>query len=173
VEDTAPLLNSDRAVDPGSSAARSSNLEVRWSASDTRFLALLFALALLPRLYVAIAWAREPVWDGHYYHFGATRIAQGLGYSEDVNIAGQLVWKPWCHYPVGYSGLVGMVYKVFGTGLWVAPVLNALIGALTAAVVFALARYCLGPWRARIAGLLCAFHPGLVLYTALVMTERS
>lgn len=144
---------------------------MRWGVTDTRFALVLFVLALLPRLYVAIAWAREPVWDGHYYHFGATRIAQGLGYSEDVKIAGELVWKPWCHYPVGYSGLVGLVYKVFGTGLWVAPVLNALIGSLTAAVVFALARYCLGPWRARIAGLLCAFHPGLVLYTALVMTE--
>ena len=23
-------------------------------------------IALLPRLYVAIAWSKEPVWDGHY-----------------------------------------------------------------------------------------------------------
>jgi hypothetical protein len=36
-------------------------------------------VAFLPRLFVAIAWAREPVWDGHYYHLGATRIAAGLG----------------------------------------------------------------------------------------------
>src|SRR5689334_14100659 len=81
---------------------------------DLRFTAALFVGALLPRLYVAIAWAREPVWDGHYYDFGAKRIAAGLGYSDDVVIGGQTVWHPWCHYPVGYSGFLGIVYKVFG-----------------------------------------------------------
>ena len=51
---------------------------------DLLFSAALFVVALLPRLYVAIAWAREPVWDGHYYDFGARRIAEGFGYSDDV-----------------------------------------------------------------------------------------
>ena len=37
--------------------------------------ALIGLVAFLPRLYVAIAWTREPVWDGHYYDFGARRIA--------------------------------------------------------------------------------------------------
>jgi hypothetical protein len=139
--------------------------------SDAGFAALLFLVALLPRLYVALAWAREPVWDGHYYHFGATRIADGLGYSEDIVIGGQQIWKPWCHYPVGYSGFLGLVYKAFGQGLWVAPVSNAVVGALTAVLVFALARHWLCAFRAKLAGALCALHPGLVLYTALVMTE--
>jgi len=139
--------------------------------SDAGFAVLLFLGALLPRLYVAIAWAREPVWDGHYYHFGATRIAEGLGYSEDVVIDGLKVWKPWCHYPVGYSGFIGLIYKVLGEGLWVAPVVNAFIGAATAVAVFALARHWLSPVRAKLAGTICALHPGLILYTALVMTE--
>ena len=39
--------------------------------ADALFGAGLFALALAPRLYVALAWAGEPVWDGHYYDFGA------------------------------------------------------------------------------------------------------
>jgi Dolichyl-phosphate-mannose-protein mannosyltransferase len=127
--------------------------------------------ALVPRLYVALAWAREPVWDGHYYHFGATRIAAGLGYSEDVLVGGQLKWSPWCHYPVGYSGFLGIFYKFLGTGLWVAPVLNACIGALTVWVVHRLARMYLSHTRARIAALLCAVHPGLLLYTGVVMSE--
>src|SRR5690606_16185502 len=62
---------------------------------DRAFLFALVVVALLPRLFVAIAWSREPVWDGHYYHFGAERIAQGLGYSEDVWVNGALEWKPW------------------------------------------------------------------------------
>jgi len=127
--------------------------------------------ALIPRLYVALAWAREPVWDGHYYHFGATRIAAGLGYSEDVLVGGHLTWSPWCHYPVGYSGLLGLFYKLLGSGLWVGPVLNACVGALTVWIVHRLARMYLSHWRARIAGLLCAFHPGLMLYTAVLMSE--
>lgn len=133
----------------------------------------LVVLALLPRLYVAIAWTREPVWDGHYYHFGATRIAEGLGYSEDIVIGGQLRWNPWCHYPVGYSALLAVVYVVFGTSILVAPIVNAVIGALTVLVVHRIARYYLSEARSAVAGLIAAVHPGLVAYTAVVMTEPS
>lgn len=58
---------------------------------DALFGACLFALALVPRLYVALAWAGEPVWDGHYYDFGARRIAAGFGYSDDRTVDGHLV----------------------------------------------------------------------------------
>ena len=98
--------------------------------ADLWYAVALLVVALIPRLFVAIAWAREPVWDGHYYHFGAERIAQGLGYPEDVMVHGQLVWKPWCHYPVGYSALLGAVYRVFGAKLVVAPVVNAITGPI-------------------------------------------
>src|SRR5215475_5364974 len=96
------------------------------SAGDLGFTWAVFVASLLPRLYVAIAWAREPVWDGHYYDFGAKRIAAGLGYSDDVVIGGQTVWHPWCHYPVGYSGFLGAVYRVFGHGPHVATIANAI-----------------------------------------------
>jgi 4-amino-4-deoxy-L-arabinose transferase-like glycosyltransferase len=133
-------------------------------------LAVLF-VALLPRLFVAIAWSKEPVWDGHYYHFGAERIAAGLGYSEDVWQAGRLVWKPWIHYPVGYSALLAIPYRLFGADLVIAPVLNAILGALLAFVTHRFARHLLSTTRARFAGALVALHPGLIVYSALVMTE--
>jgi len=138
---------------------------------DLAFTLAVALVALLPRVFVAVAWAREPVWDGHYYHFGATRIAAGLGYSEDVMIHGQAVWKPWCHYPVGLSGFLGLVYKIFGSGIIVAPVVNAILGALTVAVVHRLARYYLSENRARVAAGIAALHPGLIVYSAVVMTE--
>lgn len=138
---------------------------------DRFFSAILFVIALLPRLYVAIAWAREPVWDGHYYDFGARRIAEGLGYSDDVIIAGKTVWHPWCHYPVGYSGFLGFFYRIFGSGPMVAPIVNAITGALLALVMHRLARYALSQRRARIAGLFVALNPGLIIYSALLMTE--
>src|SRR5690606_37628087 len=117
------------------------------------------------------AWSREPVWDGHYYDFGAERIAAGLGYSEDVWVNGALEWKPWVHYPVGYSALLGGIYRIFGTSLLVAPLLNVLLGVLATALTFWIARRGLDATRARVAGSLVALHPGLIAQSALVMTE--
>jgi 4-amino-4-deoxy-L-arabinose transferase-like glycosyltransferase len=139
--------------------------------ADLGFTFAAFMAGLLPRLYVAIAWAREPVWDGHYYDFGAKRIADGFGYSDDVVVAGHVVWHPWCHYPVGYSGFLALAYKVFGEGPHVATIANAVAGALLCAVVHRLGRYAMSPARARIAALLTALSPGLIVYSALLMTE--
>jgi len=132
---------------------------------------LVFLAALAPRLWVALAWAKEPVWDGHYYDFGARRIAAGLGYSDDLIVNGVSRWHPWCHYPVGYSGFLGLIYKVFGSGQSVAPLANAVVGATLAALVFLLARTFLPLPRAALAALLVALSPELVTYTALLMTE--
>ena len=142
-----------------------------WAPSDAVVGTALFVVALLPRLWAAIKLAGEPVWDGHYYDFGARRIAQGAGYSDDVTIAGHVVWHPWCHYPVGYSAILAPFYRVLGADAHVAPVFNAFTGAALAVVTWALASHALSPARARIAGLLVALHPGLILYSALVMTE--
>jgi 4-amino-4-deoxy-L-arabinose transferase-like glycosyltransferase len=128
-------------------------------------------LALAPRLWVALTWSGEAVWDGHYYDFGAKRIAAGLGYSDDRSIAGALVWHPWCHYPVGYSAFLAIFYRVFGSGQAVAAVADALTGAAIAVATWLLARYAVSAGRARAAGILVALHPGLVLYAALVMSE--
>jgi len=128
------------------------------------FTAALSVLALLPRLYVAIAWAREPVWDGHYYDIGARSIAAGLGY---VGTSG----GAWCHYPVGYSALLGGAYRLAGNGQLVGPVLNALCGALLAVLTYRLARHVTTEGRARVAGVITAFYPGLIVYAALLMTE--
>ncbi|MEP7124332.1 MAG: glycosyltransferase family 39 protein [Byssovorax sp.] len=143
----------------------------REPGGDLPFTGLAFVAALLPRLYVAIAWAREPVWDGHYYDFGARRIAGGFGYSDDAVIEGIKVWHPWCHYPVGYSGFLGILYKIFGAGPHVATVANAVVGALLVAVVHRLSRYATGTWRARVASMITAASPGLIVYSALLMTE--
>lgn len=131
----------------------------------------LVAIALVPRLVVALRWAHEPVWDGVYYHFGAQRIADGTGYGELAAGQGGEVFHPWCHYPVGYSGLIALFYRLFGDAPSVATTANAFIGAATVACVHRLGLSFLSPWRALVAGLCCALHPGLVLYAGLLMTE--
>jgi hypothetical protein len=145
--------------------------EGRRERADWGFGALLFAVALAPRLWVALRWAGEAVWDGHYYDFGARRIAAGFGYSDDRIVAGQAVWHPWCHYPVGYSAFLAFFYRLFGASPAIAGVANALVGAALAVVTWALARHAIAERRARAAGFLVALHPGLVVYAALVMSE--
>lgn len=131
----------------------------------------LFVLALVPRAWVTHAYAGEPVWDGHYYEFGARRIAAGLGYSDDVMVGGVPVWHPWCHYPVGYSAFLGFFYWVFGTKLSVANAVNVTVGAFLPVTTWLLGTTCLSRGRARFAGVVAALHPGLVLYSALTMSE--
>lgn len=128
-------------------------------------------LSLAPRVYAALAWAREPVWDGHYYDFGARRIAEGLGYSDDIIIDGAAVWHPWCHYPVGYSGFLAGIYSIFGSGNHVAPIANAVLGAILVMLTHRIGLFWLTPARAVVAAVLCAFNLELILYTPLVMTE--
>jgi 4-amino-4-deoxy-L-arabinose transferase-like glycosyltransferase len=131
----------------------------------------LFAVALVLRMLVVHAFQVAPTWDGQFYHRGAQSIAEGNGYSEPALIHGQPGRAPWSHYPVGYSAFIGAAYAVFGSAPSVALQANAVIGALTAVLAFAFAIDILGRRRAQVAGALVAFHPGLVLYCALVMTE--
>jgi hypothetical protein len=111
------------------------------------------------------------VWDGHYYDFAARRIADGFGYSDDLVVGGHTVWHPWCHYPVGYSAFLAIFYRVLGASQSVAAVIDSLTGAALAVMTWLLAREGLSRGRARIAGLIVALHPGMILYAALVMTE--
>ncbi|HMA96962.1 MAG TPA: glycosyltransferase family 39 protein, partial [Polyangiaceae bacterium] len=138
---------------------------------DLAWIVLIALVAALVRLFVVVRFSGEPVWDGHYYHFGAVRLASGLGYSEDVIKQGVLVWKPWTHYPVGYSFWLSLWYRIFGSKLWVAPLSNAVVGTATVVLIYAVSRPFLGTWRARLAAALAALHPGLVLYTAVAMSE--
>lgn len=153
-------------VAPSSDARRAT-----WLGSAWVFAAVLFTVALVLRVATVRAFDAPPTWDGHFYHVGAVRIAEGHGYSEDALVGGELERLPWSHYPVGYSALLGAVYRVFGPDPAHAQLANALLGALMVVVGFGFARAVLDPRRARIAGALLALHPGLVLYTALLMTE--
>ena len=143
----------------------------RRTLPSSTFGALLFAIAALPRLYVARLWAGEPVWDGHYYDFGARRIAEGFGYSDDLGVGGAVQWHPWCHYPVGYSAFIGFFYRLLGQSPGVVATVDALTGAALACVTWKLASHGLSEGRARVAGLLVALHPGLILYAGLEMSE--
>lgn len=140
------------------------------------------ALAFVARLALVVYALAEPVWDGHYYDLGARHIAWSHGYGEELHLSSldgveRVVWDPWAHYPVGYSGFLAIFLKIFGGSIAVAPLANALTGAALAAVSHRLALFMFPvdeskrAVRATIAGLCVALHPGLVLYSGALMTE--
>jgi hypothetical protein len=137
-----------------------------------RYLPLVLFVVAFALRFAAARWlAGEPVWDGHYYDFGARRIAEGHGYSDDRIVDGITEWHPWCHYPVGYSAFLGLFYWLFGSSAIVAHFANSLTGAAVVVVIYELGITALGERRGLAAGIITLIHPGLVLYGALVMGE--
>jgi hypothetical protein len=119
----------------------------------------------------ALFWAGGrfgPAADGIYYHRLAERIAQGLGSTWQWPDG---VVTPAAHYPIGYPGLLALVYRVFGPSVVAAGAVNALIGVVGAVAVHRLALAMLPARWALAAGLAVALHPALVLYTPAIMTE--
>jgi hypothetical protein len=141
------------------------------SGLDVRFDIALFVMAFALRIAAGWQFAGESVWDGHYYDFYARRIAEGFGYTDPVSALGVTSMRASCHYPVGYSAVLGAFYWAMGPGTRTLVFFNALVGALLAVVVRACGAAALGRWRSRFGGVLVALHPGLVLYAALTMSE--
>lgn len=139
-------------------------------ASRNRDSWVVFVAAFVVRAAVAV-WAASrfpPTADGTFYHRIAERMAQGHGYTwlwpdGVVTYAG--------HYPVGYPVLVALGYALVGAHPGVAMALNALIGSLAAVAVHRLSLRATTPRLSILAGLLVAFHPGLVAYTPALMSE--
>ena len=130
-----------------------------------------FAAALAARLAVVL-WAGTrfpPAADGAYYDVIARRIADGHGYTW-VWSDGVVTYA--AHYPIGLPALLAVVYRFFGTDPRLPGALFGIVGALAAVAVQGVAREVTADRRVgRIAGLLFALHPGLVLYTTAFMTE--
>lgn len=127
-------------------------------------------VALVARLAVVL-WAAgsiPPTADGSYYHVVAQRIARGEGYTW-LWPDGAVTYA--AHYPVGYPGMIGIAYAIFGAKPLVAMLVNALFGAAGAWATFELLARATSRRLAIAGGLAVGLHPALVPYTAAMMTE--
>jgi hypothetical protein len=120
-------------------------------------------------LVVALAFGPlfPPAADGAYFDELARRIAGGAGYT--------WLWPdgavtPVAHYPVGFSALEAVGYRLFDAGPAFA---RLVVAALAVAAVVAGMRLLapFGPRVARTGGWLLALHPALVAYVPAMMTE--
>jgi len=78
---------------------------------------------------------------------------------------------PTAFWPVGYPATLAVVYGVFGHSLLAAKAFNALLGAATAGLVYALSRRWLEARQAAAAGLVYACWPGAIGFTSLTLSE--
>lgn len=128
----------------------------------------IFLLALLLRLgWVALSWGRDGAalpWDDERLHWQLARnlVTQGALVSDDGRHAARL--------PL-YPAYLGIFATVGESGVLAARGGQALLGALTALLVWRWARDALGRWAGRLSGVLVAVDPFGVFFANLLLTE--
>ena len=158
----------------------------RWLRTpDARWLLAIFVLALGVRLLTVAVIHPDPR-DGRFddsvwYDTSARHLADGDGYVFDPTVwfasdntriyPDEEALTPTALWPPGYPVTLAAIYFVTDDSLWAGRMFNVLCGALTAVLVYAIARKLFGRTEAVIAGLLIALLPGHVYFTPLLMSE--
>jgi 4-amino-4-deoxy-L-arabinose transferase-like glycosyltransferase len=131
-------------------------------------LAVLAVVALAGALRLAwVIYAKtEPLWffDPWNYDRLAAALADGKGY---VNEAGQ----PTAYYPPGYPAVLGAVYWLVGHRPVAGEVLNVVLGALTAGLVYWIGSRAFGRAAGLVAALAFAVFPSHILYASQLHSE--
>jgi len=135
------------------------------SSMSWRVIAAIFFLSLAVRLAYVVAVPAEPLeTDAIDYDTIAWNLAQGNGYT---NQAGE----PTAFRPPVYPLFLAGVYYVAGHNLdWVRWV-QALLGAGICVLVCLTARRLYDDGSAKLAGMLCALYPPLIIPTSEILTE--
>ncbi len=152
---------------------------------EARWIIAIFLLALVVRL-AYVAYVHPNPRDGRYddtvwYDTTARHLAAGDGYVFDPTVwktaTGDLIYPaeqnltPTALWPPGYPATLAIVYKLTGNSLVAARLLNVLFGALTAALVFLIARKLFDLMAAAFAGITLALLPGHVMFTGILLSE--
>lgn len=157
----------------------------RFRGPDVRILLLVFGVALVLRLIVVGAVTPDPR-DGRFddsvwYDTAARHLADGKGYVFDPTVwrvadgspvyAGETALSPTALWPPGYPLMLAGIYKLTDDSVTAARLANALFGALTAALVFVIARRMFDRTSALFAGLALALLPSHLLFTSILLSE--
>jgi 4-amino-4-deoxy-L-arabinose transferase-like glycosyltransferase len=126
---------------------------------------LLIASAALVLRLGFVAWAPARVaGDAHWYNLYARLVSSGTGYVE-LDGSPVVQWMP------GWPYFLAGVYSIFGPSIRAGMVVNAFLGAATAALLVPLGTRLFRADVGRAAGLLYALWPGVVYFAATLMSE--
>jgi 4-amino-4-deoxy-L-arabinose transferase-like glycosyltransferase len=132
-----------------------------WTAR--RFWITVAVGAIVPRALVALALPYEPTSDAAWYHEVAASLARGDG----VVYGGE----PTAYRSPGYAMLLAVLYRVAGPHVALAWVLGALATAVLLRAMFEVAMRLHDERVARVATLMAAMYPALVLMTGQSLSD--
>ena len=149
--------------------------------SINQYIRTLFILALTLRTtWVVFTYFAYTKATGIPFEYGA---ADSLGYhNEAIWLSGERWATAWKYYfgpdsegisDVGYPLYLTILYKIFGTGVILPRILKALLSAWTCVLVYKLAARTFCESTGRMAGLMCALMPNLIIYCGLHLKETE
>lgn len=118
----------------------------------------IFGIGLILRLaYLLFARVHDPLFyapqmDGLYHHQWAIAIARGREFIPDAYFRAPL-----------YPFWLGLIYKLFGVNLFIARLIQIIIGSISCGLLYLLSRKLFSETTARIAGIVLAGYP-LAIY---------
>lgn len=121
------------------------------------------ALSVLVRLPWVLIVHPEPVSDTRFYYFSAESIANGNGY--------QILGHPTAFFPVGWPAFLGGLFYFTGPSMLAIEVLNLVLWAVVAALVYVLGRRLDGRATGVVAGVLVALSPTMAIFVMRAYSE--
>ena len=151
-----------------------SDLETKnnWQG-QIRYCGWLFAVALALRLAFVLFYEQVPVWlgDDVIYDSIGQSLADGRGFVLQKVHSDGIIDEPQVRVGPAYPLFLASLYFPFGHSIPAVRVAQAILGAVTVVLTFRIAWLAFGAPKARLAGLITAVYPALILYTGMVLTE--
>lgn len=145
-------------------AALSGRINLEIKLKDGRIALILAAICFVVKLVAVLRWRVEPAAD--YATFATT--AADLARDGSISLHRYVALFPHIY---GYSACLSVFYRVFGTGQLVAPIVNAGLSAVTAALIYLLIRRYSSKKSGIFAAILWIMCPSQTLYTIYVLSE--
>ena len=123
--------------------------------------AVIVAIALSLRIAALVIVPVEPTGDPANHELAAWNVAQGLGY---VRANG-----PDAHWPPGYVLFASVFYLLLGRDWHILAVVNCLLDACTVLLVYRIAQSIMRPAEARVAALLYALNPTMIIVSQTII----
>jgi 4-amino-4-deoxy-L-arabinose transferase-like glycosyltransferase len=136
----------------------------RWRTTACVAAIVLIAFALRVAWISYAGFTPSPYDDTGWYDALGRALAAGVGYHNPDGTA-QLFWPP------GYPMILAVVYKSTGDSLRAALLLNATLGALSVALIYAIGHRAFDRRTALLGALIVALFPSLIFFAGVTMTE--
>lgn len=133
------------------------------SKRDAIALAVVSAIAVAVRIVFVSIVRPVPVSDFGWYYQHAVQITTGLGFTTNG--------FPTAYWPLGWPYFLAAVFAVFGPNAYAGEVVQAILNGLTAGLVFVIAYRIAGGACALAAGLIYAFLPSAIEWSAVLASE--